>query len=150
MKLLSHILYKCIPIFSLLKRLFLKFYANGFAYISFVQELLLKFSTNWYTCLLFSRSVKLFSQVANPTHEQIKYVQSSIKSTQLWSSIKNFFLKTNPLPTNPIDSKQLSLKLWLEINHALEASWKYLNNHVWCCVRLYLCVLLILLMVDCL
>jgi len=34
-------------------------------------------------------SMKL--QVANPTHEQIKFVQSSIKWTQVWSSIKNFF-----------------------------------------------------------
>jgi hypothetical protein len=34
------------------------------------------------------------------------------------------------MPANPIDSNHLSLKLWLEINRALEASWKYLNNHV--------------------
>jgi len=37
----------------------------------------------------FKISMKL--QVANPTHEQIKFVQSSIKSTQVWSSIKNSF-----------------------------------------------------------
>jgi len=62
-----------------------------------------------------------------------------------------FFFRTNPLPTNPIDSNQLSLKLWFEINHPLEVSWKYFNNHVWrSCVKLYLCVLLILIMVDCL
>jgi hypothetical protein len=41
-----------------------------------------------------------------------------------------FFFVTNPLLANPIDSNQLSLKLWLQINYALEASWKYLNNHV--------------------
>jgi hypothetical protein len=94
-------------------------------------------------------SVKL--QVAYPTHEQIKYVQSSIKSTQVWNFIKNSSLWTNPLLANPIDWNQLSLKLWLQINYVLETSWKYLNNHVWwCCVRMYLCVLLILLMVDCL
>jgi hypothetical protein len=44
-------------------------------------------------------------------------------------SINSSFL-TNPLPTNPIDSNKLSLKLWLEINCVLEASWKYLNIHV--------------------
>jgi hypothetical protein len=41
------------------------------------------------------------------------------------------------------------LKLWLEIDHALKASWKYLNNHVWwCCVRIYSNFLFILLMMD--
>jgi lipopolysaccharide export LptBFGC system permease protein LptF len=90
-------------------------------------------------------------QAVNPTHEQIKFVQSSVKSTQVWSSINNFSFWTNPLLANPIDSNQLSLKLWLKINHALEASWKSLNNHVWwCCVWLYLCVMFILIMVDCL
>ncbi len=97
----------------------------------------------------FKISKKL--QVVDPTHEQIKFAQSSIKSTQVWSSIEIFFLRTNLLPTNPTNSNQLNLKLLLEINRALEASWKYLSNHVWwCCVKLYLCVLLILLMVDCL
>jgi len=86
----------------------------------------------------FKIFVKL--KVVDPTHEQIKYVQSSIKNSSLW---------TNPLLANVIDSNQLSLKLWLEINYALEISWKYLNNHVWwCCVRLYLCVMPILIMVD--
>ncbi len=50
---------------------------------------------------------------------------------------------------NPIDSNQLNLMFWLEINHVLEASWKYLSNHVWwCCVKIYLYVFLIQLMVD--
>jgi hypothetical protein len=90
-------------------------------------------------------------QVVDPTHEQFKFVQNSIKSTRVWNSIKNSFLQTNPLPANPIDSNQLTLKLWIEINHALKTSWKYLNNRVWwCCVRMYSCVLFILLMVDCL
>jgi hypothetical protein len=90
-------------------------------------------------------------QVADPIHEQIKFVQSSIKSTQVRNSIENYSLWTNPLPANPTDSNQLSLKLWFEINYALEVSWKYMSNHVWwCCVRLYFCVLFILLMVDCL
>jgi hypothetical protein len=60
-------------------------------------------------------------QVVDLTHEQIKIIQSSIKNSSF---------QTNPLPTNLIDSNQLSLKLWLEINYALEASWKYLNNRV--------------------
>jgi hypothetical protein len=55
-------------------------------------------------------------QVADPIQEQIKFVQSSVK---------NSFFQTNPLPTNPIDSNQFNLKLWLEIYCALEASWKY-------------------------
>jgi hypothetical protein len=60
-------------------------------------------------------------QVVDLTHEQIKIIQSSIKNSSF---------QTNPLPTNLIDSNQLSLELWLEINYALEASWKYLNNRV--------------------
>ncbi len=75
---------------------------------------------------------KIFTklQVVDPTHEQMKFVQSSIKSTQVLSSIKNFSFQKNPLLANPIDSNQQNLKLWLEIDHALKASWKYLNNHV--------------------
>jgi hypothetical protein len=96
----------------------------------------------------FKISVKVH-WVIDPTYEQIKSIQSFIKSTQVWSSINNFSLQINPLPTNPIDSNQLNLKFWLEINHALEASWKYLSNHVWwCCIRLYFCVLFNLLMMD--
>jgi hypothetical protein len=95
----------------------------------------------------FKISVKL--KVVDPTHKQIKFVQSSIKSTQVWSSSKNFSFQKNPLLANPIDSNQLSLKLLFEINCALKASWKYLSNHAWwCCVKLYLCVLLILFMLD--
>jgi len=45
-------------------------------------------------------SMKL--QVVDLIHEQNKSVQSSIKSTQVWSSINNSFLRTNPLPINPI------------------------------------------------
>jgi len=88
-----------------------------------------------YKLVPMSSFLKIFVklQVAYPTHEQIKYVQSSMKSTQVWSSIKNFSLQTNPLPTNPIDSNQLSLKFFLEINRALEASWKFLSIHVWWC-----------------
>jgi hypothetical protein len=44
------------------------------------------------------------SWTIHPIHEQIEFVQSSIKSTQVWSSIKIYFFRTNPLPTNPIDS----------------------------------------------
>jgi hypothetical protein len=54
-------------------------------------------------------------QVVNPIHEQIKYVQSSIKSTHVSSSIKNFSFQTNPLPTNPIDSNQLSFESFMEV-----------------------------------
>jgi hypothetical protein len=84
-------------------------------------------------------SMKL--QVANPSHEQIKSVQSSIKSAQVWSSINNFFLEQiHCQPTQ-----------WIQVNHTLETSWKYLNNHVWwCCVKIYLRVLLILITVNCL
>jgi len=121
---------------------------------SHISSLLKNFSFQvlWKLVPMFSFP-KIFMklQVADPTHEQIKYAQSSIKSIQIWSSIKNSSFEKNPLPTNPIDSNQLSLKLWLKINHALEASWKYLTNHVWwCCVKLYFYVLFILLMVDCL
>ncbi len=106
-----------------------------------------------YKLVPMSSFLKIFVklQAINPTHEQVKSIQSSIQSTQVWSSINNSYFWRNPLPPNPIDSNQLSLKLWLEINHALEASWKYLNNHVWwCCVWLYLRVVFILIMVDCL
>jgi hypothetical protein len=130
-------------------------FCSSFMQMDFHISSLLK---NFYSQVLYKLvpmssflriSMKL--QVADPTHEQIKSIQSSINSTQVWSSIKYSSFQTNPLPTNLIDSNQLSLELWLEINYALEASWKYLNNHVWwCCVRLYFCVLFILLMVDCL
>ncbi len=138
--------------------LFLKFSTNGYPSLlcskdffsssmqmgSHISSLLKNFSFQvlWKLVPMFSFP-KIFMklQVADPTHEQIKYAQTSIKSIQIWSSIKNSSLKKNPLPTNPIDSNQLSLKLWLKINHALEASWKYLTNHVWwCCVKLYLCL----------
>jgi hypothetical protein len=130
-----------------------KNFFSSFMQMDFHISSLLK---NFYSQVL-CKLVPMFSflrismelQVADLTHEQIKSIQSSIKSTQVWSSIKNFFLQTNPLPTNPIDSNQLKLKFWLEINHALEASWKYLSNHVWwCCVILYFCVLSNLLMMD--
>jgi hypothetical protein len=150
MKLLSQFFSKWIPISSLLKILLFKFYENGFMCIFFAHELFFLSSLQIGTRVFF---LKLFvkQQVADPIHEQIRSIQSSIKSTQVWSSINNFFFRTNPLPTNPIDSNQLSLKLWFEINHVLEVSWKYFNNHVWwCCVKLYLCVLFILIMVDCL
>jgi hypothetical protein len=99
--------------------------------------------------MFFFPKISMKLQVVDPTHKQIKFVQSSIKSTQVWSSSKNFSFQKNPLLTNPIDSNQLSLKLWFEINYALKASWKYLNNHVWwCCVRLYFYVLIILFIVD--
>jgi len=145
-KLLSQFFSKWIPISFLFKKLLLKFYVNGFPYLF----ILLKNSSSQviYKLVPMSYFLKIFVklQAINPTHEQVKSIQSSIQSTQVWSSINNSYFWTNPLPPNPIDSNQLSLKLWLEINHALEASWKYLNNHVWwCCVRLYLCVVLILI-----
>jgi hypothetical protein len=107
----------------------------------------------FYKLVSMSSFLKIFVKLqdANPTHEKIKFVQSSIKSTQVWNSKKNFSFQTNPLLANPIDSNQLNLKLWLEINRVLEASYKYFSNHVWwCCVRLYFYVLFILLMMDCL
>jgi len=132
MRLRFQIFYKWIPISSLLK--------------NFSSQILYKLVP-----MFFFSKISMKLQITNPNHEHIKPIQSSIKSTQVWSSINKFSFWTNPLLANPIDLNQLNLKLWLEINHALEALWKYLSNHVWWCyVRLYFCVLLILLMVDCL
>jgi len=149
-RLLYKILYKGIPIFSLLKRLLFKFYANGFPYIFFVQKLFISSFLQIGTHVLFSQNIcETTSCKSNSWKNQ--FVQSSIKSTQVWNSKKNFSFQKNPLLANPIDSNQLNLKLWLEINCALEASCKYFSNHVWwCCVKLYFYVLFILLMVDCL
>ncbi len=136
MRPLSHIFYKWIPISSLLKKLLFKFYVNGFPYIFFAQELFFSSFLKISTHVFFSQDLCEI-QVVNPTHEQIKSIKSSIKSTPVWSFIKNSSLQTNPLLTNQIDSNQLSLKLWLKINCTLEASWKYLSNHAWwCCVKL--------------
>jgi len=119
---------------------FLKLFTRGYPFL-FAQEtssqvfckwvpifffgsriFLLKFSINWYPCLFFLNIfVKL--QVANPTHEQFKYVQSSIKSTQVWTSINNFFFLNKSITNQPN---------WFKS------------------IRLYFCVLFILLMVDCL
>jgi hypothetical protein len=68
-------------------------------------------------------------QVVDPTHEQMKFVQSSINQSKFEAPSKTLISK-NPLLANPIYSNQLSLKLWLEINRALKASSKYLSNHV--------------------
>ncbi len=132
---------------------FFKFFTNGYPSFFCSKNFLSSFMQmgfhisflfkNFYSQVL-CKLVPMFSflkismkiQVVDPTHEQIKYVQSSIKSTQVWSSIKNSYFWTNPLPTNLINSNKLSLELWLEINCPLEASWKYLNNHVWCGVVL--------------
>jgi hypothetical protein len=140
---------------------FLKFSTNGYPFLlcskdffsssmqmgSHISSLLNNFSFQVLWKLVpMSYFLKIFVklQVADPTHKQIKFVQSSIKSTQVWSSINKMFLQTNPLPANPIDSNQLNLKLWFKINHALETSWKYLCNHVWwCCVKIYFHVLFI-------
>jgi hypothetical protein len=40
-------------------------------------------------------------QVIDPTHEQFKYVQSSIKSTQVWSSIKICFFPNKSITNQP-------------------------------------------------
>ncbi len=135
MRLFFQFFSKWIPIFSLLKRLIFKFYVNGFPCIFFAHELFFLSSLQIDTCVFF---LKFFVSKLHKINLSLKFHQE-------------FFFRTNPLPTNPIDSNQLSLKLWFEINHALEVSWKYFNNHVWwCCVKLYLRVLLILIMVDCL
>jgi hypothetical protein len=91
------ILYKWVPIYILCSRIF---FSNS-----------IQIDTHFYFFLRSLWNYKL--QI------QLKYVQSSIKPTQVWNSIKNFFLWTNPLSTNPTNSNQLSLKLWLEINRAL-------------------------------
>jgi hypothetical protein len=99
-KLHFQILCKWIPIYSLFNKLYFKFSTNGFPYIFFAQELFCSNFLQIVTHVLFFQD--FYEQVANPTHEQIKSIQSSIKSTQFWSSIKNSFLRTNPLPINPI------------------------------------------------
>jgi hypothetical protein len=113
MRFLFQIIYKWIPICFLLKRL-LKLYAMG-SHISF----LLKNFFSQIICKLVPMSsfpkISMKLQVVDPTHEQIKYVQSSIKSTQVWSSIKNFSFQTNPLPTNLIDSNQPCLGSFMEV-----------------------------------
>jgi len=53
-KLFSQILYKWIPIYFFLKRLFLNFYANGFPYIFFVQKLFFSSSLQIVTHIFFS------------------------------------------------------------------------------------------------
>jgi len=118
------------PFLLCLKDFFSSFMQMGF-HISFLLKKSL--FQILYKLVLMSSFPKISMKlhwVVDPIHEQIKSVQSSIKSTQVWSSIKNSFFQTNPLLANPIDSNQLSLKLWFEINHALEASWKYLCNHL--------------------
>ncbi len=57
MKLLSQIFYKWISIVFLLKKLFLKFYANGFPYIYFIQELL--FSNIVVTYVQFDSKIRV-------------------------------------------------------------------------------------------
>ncbi len=139
------------PFLLCLKDFFSSFMQMGSHISSLLKKSLFQILYKLVLMSYFPKISMKLHWVVNPIHEQIKSIQSSIKSTQVWSSINNSSFQTNPLLANPIDSNQLSLKLWFEINHALEASWKYLCNHVWwCCVRLYFCVLLILLMVDCL
>ncbi len=82
------------------------FFSSSMQMGSHVSSLFKNFSSQ-----VFCKLVPMFSfleismklQVADPTHKQIKFVQSSIKSTQVWSSIKNFSFLTNSLRTNPID-----------------------------------------------
>jgi hypothetical protein len=150
MKKNSQIFYKWISISSLLKSILFKFYANGFPYIFFVQELFFSSSLQIGTHVFFSQD--LYETKSCRSNSWTNQICSKLhKINPSLNSNKNSSIRTNPLLANPIDSNQLSLKLRLEINTALETSWKYLGNHVWwCCVRLYLCVLFILHMVDCL
>jgi hypothetical protein len=128
-----------------------KYFFSTFMQIGFhISSLFNKFfSRVFYKLVPMSSFFKIYVKlhwVVDPIHEQLKSIQSSIKSTQVWSSIKKFPLQTSPLLANLIYSNQLNLKFWFEINCDLETSWKYLSNHVWCCcVRLYFCVLLICL-----
>jgi hypothetical protein len=112
------------------------------------------FSWIFYKVVPMSFILKIYVKlhwIADPSHEQIKSVQSSIKINSSLKLHQKLSSPNKSIASQPIGSNQLNLKLWFEINHALETSWKYLSNHVWwCCVKLYLCVLLILLMVDCL
>ncbi len=148
MRICSQILYKWIPISFLLKRFLFKFYANGFPYIFFAQEFFFSNSLQIGTYVFFfqdlykttsCRSNSWTNEICSKFHK----INPSFKLHQ------EFFFPKNPLLANPIDSNQQNLKLWLEIDHALKASWKYLNNHVWwCCVRIYSNFLFILLMMD--
>jgi len=150
MRIHSQFLYKWIPISSLLEIFLLKFYANGFPYILFIQQFFSSSFLQIGTYVFFFQDL-YETTICRSNSWTNEFCSKFHKSTQVWSSIKNFSFQTNPLLANPIDSNQLSLKLWLEINCALKASWKYLSNHVWwCCVRLYSNFLFILLMVDCL
>jgi hypothetical protein len=93
------IFFQMVPIFFLLKRLIFKFYVNGFPCIFFVHELFFLsflqigahvfFFQDLWKLVPMSSFLKIVVklQVADPIHEQIKFVQRSIKSTQVWSSI---------------------------------------------------------------
>jgi hypothetical protein len=116
------------PLIWLVMKLFFKFSTNGYPSLlcskglfscsmqisSYISSLLNDSSSQiLFKLVPMSSFIKISMklQVEDPTHEQIKYLQSSIKSTQIWSSINNSSLRINPLPTNPIDSNQLNLKL---------------------------------------
>jgi hypothetical protein len=115
------------PLISLVLKLFFQILANGYPFLlcsrnffssslqmgshisslfkNYFSQVLCKLVPIFYFFKIF---VKL--QVVNSTHEQIKFVQNSIKSTQVWSSIKNSSFWTNSLPTDPIDANQLNLR----------------------------------------
>jgi hypothetical protein len=100
------------PSFFLFKKLLFKFYANGFPFFFLFKNS--SFQILYKLVPMFSfLKISLKLQV-DPIHEQIKFVQSLIKSTQVWISIKNSHIRTNPLRTNPIDPNQLSWNFGLK------------------------------------
>jgi hypothetical protein len=148
MKFLFEFFYKQIPIFYLLKRLLLKFYENGFPYIFFAQELFLSNSLQIGTHVFFPQDLcKTTSYKSNSwtnqTCSKLHKINPSLKLQQ-----ELFFpSKSNASQPNWFKSSKFQALAWNQ--PCLGASWKYLNNHVWWCfVKLYFCVLFILLMVD--
>jgi hypothetical protein len=63
------------------------------------RTILFKFFTNWYICLFFQGSMRL--QVVDPSHEQIKSIQSSIKSTPSLKLHQEFFSPNKSIASQP-------------------------------------------------
>jgi len=113
MRICSQFLYKWIPISSLLKIFLLKFYANGFPYILFSHQFFSSSFLQIGTYVFFFQDL-YETTICRSNSWTNEFCSKFHKSTQVWSSIKNYSFRTNPLLANPIDSNQLSLKLCLK------------------------------------
>jgi len=51
--------------------------------------------------MFFFLKISMKLQAVDPTHEQIKSIQSSIKSTQVWSSINKLFFFNKSIANQP-------------------------------------------------